>query len=505
MDKELTQSGAPLLESTLFITPKKPLDEISRLIGRGLQRNGLQPRGNPRFVSTRYKLPERDHFVGYSWCYETMPTGDIAILLEISKYHEGERGREIPPRITPEEIIHHAECFKAWVSQESEISEAPTGQYRAPSLPAIQYQVGNGIFPRKNACVNNFFHLEPIPIINIYYKAEFREQSKLACESLRNQLRAFGMVGVNGQTPIMTTISYRNVLPQSNNDAADCILISPGLVGADEEAAEEARTIISQVRGHNKGLNVFDWERPDNIYKWNNLAACILYNNGSEPWRIHDLDINNSIYVGIDLGHDYGLGKSKICMTFIDKYGRELPGFRYINGDLPLNERQFHARWDQMINELITRLTAIQERFHFENVVIHKDGNILEDSAIFYRRLKEKFSSISLVEVIKSNSAHILDPAPQVGNVFDFGSFILLQTLPFVHLGVCSRPIKIKIRNSDLERRAIIESIFMLSRAFCGDSLYADKKLPITTHIADRFSSFQIGKTLQSFNIAKKG
>ena len=116
---------------------------------------------------------------------------------------------------------------------------------------------------------------------------------------------------------------------------------------------------------------------------------------------------------------------------------------------------------------------------------------------------KEKFNRVSLIEVVKSNSAFILDPESKMGDVFDFGNFILLQTLPFNHLGKCTEPIKIKILKADLDRNFLIDNVFKLSKAFCGDSLYADKKLPITTHIADRFSSFQMGKTLQSFNIAK--
>ena len=105
--------------------------------------------------------------------------------------------------------------------------------------------------------------------------------------------------------------------------------------------------------------------------------------------------------------------------------------------------------------------------------------------------------------MVKSNSAFILDPEPRMGDFFDFGSFILLQTLPFTQQGSCHEPIKIKILKADLGRNFLIDNVFKLSKAFCGDSLYSDKKLPITTHIADKFSSFQIGKTLQLFNIAR--
>ncbi|MDO8566119.1 MAG: hypothetical protein Q7S04_02980 [Candidatus Moranbacteria bacterium] len=479
------------MESTLFITPSRPLDEISRLIGNGLKKNGLIEKGNPRRANTRFKLSENDYFVGFSWCYETIPDS-VVILLEISKYYEEEeRKKDTPSKLTKPEIINYAKSFKKYIeSEQLPISEVKIKQFKLSKSLSVEYELGNKIVsPSKRGALHNPFELRALPeSIRVYWPAGSLNESDRACRMLADSLIRFGVRGAR-----MFPELYNNqTLPLPDNDSFECIIIIPNIED------ELAKPLIVELKKRPRGIHIFDFDDNGNQYKFDNLAAGILYNSGSELWRVHGLDQNNSIYVGIDLGHDPKLRKSKICMTFIDKNGRELSEHRYIAEDLPLNEKQ------QLIGILTDKLEKIQKENGFENVIIHKDGRILENHDTLYYTLKQKFGSVSLIEVVKSNSAFILDPESKMGDIFDFGNFILLQTLPFNHLGKCTEPIKIKILKSDLDRMFLIDNVFKLSKAFCGDSLYADKKLPITTHIADRFSSFQTGKTLQSFNIAKK-
>lgn len=474
------------MESTCFLTPARRFEEISRLINIQLKRNSLIARGNSRYVSTRFCLPEGDHFVGFSWSYENVSDG-VMILLEISKYYEEEKKKNTPPKLTKAEIINYAGNFKKWVETELPIVEAKIQQARSPVPLSVRYELGRNVISlSKREAARNPFKLNILPKIRVYYPEKFHDVSIQACKMLANNLKTFGVKGTISPVPY-----NEDHLPPSDDDVFECVIIPHGI----EDKA--ALVFITEIKNRPKGIHIFDYYNHDNKYKFANLTAGILYNSGSELWRIHGLNQNDSIYVGIDLGHDHKLGKSKVCMTFIDKNGQELAEHRYISDNLSLNEKQ------QLTGILIGKLMEIKEKNGFENVIIHKDGRILEDHRLLYSELKKQFKSVSLVEVIKSNSAFILDPESMMGEIFDFGSFILLQTLPFSHLGKCTEPIKIKILESDLDRKFIIDNVFKLSKAFCGDSLYADKKLPITTHIADKFSSFQIGKTLQSFNIAK--
>jgi hypothetical protein len=440
---------------------------------------------------TRFNLSEKNYFVGFSWSYEHVSDG-VVILLEISKYYTEEKKKDIPPKLTKAEIIRHAENFKKCIESELPITEMKIQQTRSSEPLSVKYELGNGMISlSKKEATHNPFKLHILPKIRVYYPAKFHDLSIQACKMLASNLKIFGITGT------IEPISYNEKLPTTNDNASECIIIPPNI----EDGL--AKVLIAELKGRHKGIHIFDFGKNDNKYKFANLAAGLLYNSGSEMWRVSGLAENNSIYVGIDLGHEHKPKRSKICMTFIDRNGREIADHRYIDDNLPLNERQF-GQWEaQLIDTLTERLIKIKKEIEFENVIIHKDGRILEDYNKLYSELKQKFNSISLVEVVKSNSAFILNPEPKMGDVFDFGSFILLQTLPFTQLGLCNKPIKIKIPRADLDRKFLIDNIFKLSKAFCGDSLYTDKKLPVTTHIADRFSSFQIGKTLQSFNIAR--
>ena len=362
------------MESTIFITPSRRFDEISRLIGNGLKKNGLNEQWK-----TRFNLPEKDYFLGYSWSYENVSDG-VVILLEISKYYlENKKdNKAIPPRITKSEIIRHAGNFRKYVESELPISEMKIQQFHSSDPLSVKYELGNGISsPSKRAAVSNPFKLNALPEIRVYYPTKFSHVSVQACRMLAQSLKEFGITGTIKPVP------YGEELPLSEDAAFECAIIPPNI---EDDAA---KSLISELKERSKGIHIFDFGKTDNNYKYINLAAGVLYNSGSELWRVHGLDQDNSVYIGIDLGHESkpqerSKKRSKICLTFIDKNGRELSGYRKIIDNLPLNERQL-GQWEaRLLDTIVEKLVKIKKEVGFKNVIIHKDGRILENPDTIY-------------------------------------------------------------------------------------------------------------------------
>ncbi|MDO8558354.1 MAG: hypothetical protein Q7S09_04180 [bacterium] len=462
------------MDSTIFVLNKSLLQsEVGRIadeIAKLLQPEGYVRKGR----GSKFTYPEGDHFIGLSFCFELRPR-DTLILLEISKFFEDPN--KIPPKLTKDEISNLAERFLKIVKRQIPIAPFVIRGLPKSTCDRIEYVLGENKLFGANLILKNGIRRLKIPTaVHIYYFEEDAQVVPGVYEKLRWTFRGF---------KITIKIDTQKFTGKIGAGGINCLLIKPNSDNAWLEG------ILKIIEGED--LLIFDYDKLGDGKKWANIVCQILAKNGSEIWQVHNLD-TKTVFVGIDLGHDHARRLSRLCCTFFNGNGTEFRRGKILK-IVGLNEKMSEV---QLTKEIQAKLDIINKHYEFQNLVIHKDGRVLENPEKVYELLKGQNKSVSIMEVIKSNSAFVFDLGE--GECLDFGTFRLLQTIRPDYQGTVARPLKTKLLKSDQDANLLMNQIYQLSKVYAQDSIYGQRRLPVTTYIADIFSSFFLSKKLAAFN-----
>jgi hypothetical protein len=221
--------------------------------------------------------------------------------------------------------------------------------------------------------------------------------------------------------------------------------------------------------------------------KWLNLTVLLAHKAGAVPWDLADLPgvTEQTVFVGIDLGHDHSRNRSKIALTLFDHRGRPL-GRRVIQ--LGRNDERIPS---EVLRCDLPRLILGRKGPPPTAVVVHRDGRYLEgESDEIIEALQDDILLLTLVAV-KKDSCTRLNGAPLEGAFFELDDKrAVLVTNVQAERRSMPRPIEIErvYSNNHLSLREVVSHAFWLTRVYQGNA-YTPSRLPATTRWANNVAA----------------
>ena len=257
-------------------------------------------------------------------------------------------------------------------------------------------------------------------------------------------------------------------------------------------ADEQIENLLSELNVHRKPFIVVN---PGSFkYKTFGIALGLKSRLSTPLWTLSGRKPRR-IFIGLDVGSRKG-DKSILAASCVDHTGRLLAWCRVSNpgrgkGPEMINANTFQKAisllWDKVSVELNHDMASYE-------LVIHRDGNTLEDEQEFISILRDiGFSNtIDWVDVIKSGAPIITgDMSNQSGlylHVNDNGNaeqYWNMQSIPQGDKYI--RPLVVKRIEGDTSFSVLASEVFYLGQVSTHDYL-ARQKLPVTTYYADGFS-----------------
>jgi len=256
------------------------------------------------------------------------------------------------------------------------------------------------------------------------------------------------------------------------------------------EITKDAR---SQLMGCFRGCHVeqlqssnlasfFDWSTKGFCAR-TSLAVRIADRAGGIPWVLDSLvgTERQTLFVGLDLGHNHFSASSTIDLVCVDPSGRILEHKSI--GPLRMNERVRAATILKDLPHILRNYSG-----EYQQVIIHRDGRMMEMEKDDLMKLVSR-ARASIVGVRKNcctrlagedSSNHALIMSRQralcVTNRQN-----AKRAMPTTLEVVLEEP-------GGLDIESAVRQVFWLSRAYCG-SVFQPKRLPITTWKANNIAS----------------
>jgi hypothetical protein len=210
---------------------------------------------------------------------------------------------------------------------------------------------------------------------------------------------------------------------------------------------------------------------------WVNLTLSLAQKAGAVPWDLADLpgEDKQTVFVGIDLGHDHARDRSQIGFTLFDHRGR--PADNWV---VPCGRNDERISSDVLHRDLC--------RFIFDRdgpaptqVIVHRDGLFSLGEADDLLDALQDVPQLTVVNIKKDTCTRL--SGQQLEGAFvdlDERRTVLVTNCQSQHSSMPA-PIEIELVYSDqLNLRQVVAQVFWLTR-ICHANAYFPKRLPATT------------------------
>ncbi len=210
---------------------------------------------------------------------------------------------------------------------------------------------------------------------------------------------------------------------------------------------------------------------------WVNLTLSLAQKAGAVPWDLSDLPgvDEQTVFVGIDLGHDHARDRSQIAFTLFDHRGRPVD-----------NHVVRCGRNDERISSDV--LHRDLRRFIFDRggetptqVIVHRDGRYLAGEADDLIDALQDVPRLTVVSIKKATCTRLA--GQQLEGAFvelDERATVLVTNTQSRHSSMPA-PIEVELVHSNqLNMRQVVSQVFWLTRVCQGNANFP-KRLPMTT------------------------
>ena len=204
------------------------------------------------------------------------------------------------------------------------------------------------------------------------------------------------------------------------------------------------------------------------------------FTHGAIPFEIEELNkFDSSVFIGIDLSHDYYQRKSHLVMSGMNYRGKII----YIkkDKDLELNEKVEINELEKHITKIINKYKKINGK-NPKEVYLYRDGLYLEDIEIVINYLKTLEIKLSLIEVDKRSLINSKDNLK--------GKFLNLENSVYVYYinnYFNQKGVELNIKYNDTSHSdyEIIKQAFFMTKIHYG-SPYTSIKLPYPIYVTNK-------------------
>ncbi len=231
---------------------------------------------------------------------------------------------------------------------------------------------------------------------------------------------------------------------------------------------------------------------------WVNLTLSLAQKAGAVPWDLADLPgvDEQTVFVGIDLGHDHARDRSQIAFTLFDYRGRPVD-----------NHVVRCGRNDERIPSDV--LHGDLRRFIFDRdgetptqVIVHRDGRYLAGEADDLIDALQAVPRLTIVSIKKDTCTRLA--GQQLEGAFvelDERTTVLVTNTQSRHSSMPA-PIEVELVHSDwLNMHQVVSQVFWLTRVCQGNANFP-KRLPTTTNWANNVAGTGNRVHLKGWSIA---
>ncbi len=238
--------------------------------------------------------------------------------------------------------------------------------------------------------------------------------------------------------------------------------------------------------------------REDNLNsRWvvKNTALGLVAGAGGVPWRVDEMPGDADCFIGLDATRDPDTG------LFLGASANVVlaDGTVFVSKTQSLQSGETFDE-DAIIDVLIdvNREFVRSEGKPPENIVIHRDGRVFEDTEKILAPFEETATSIDILDIRKSGAPRVADRTNGEFQIAHKGRLFVAQSDDFGFLTTTGRPefdeedglgtpqtLRIVRRVGDTPLQTLLEQVYWLSESHIG-SAQRSTRLPITTYYADK-------------------
>jgi hypothetical protein len=233
---------------------------------------------------------------------------------------------------------------------------------------------------------------------------------------------------------------------------------------------------------------------------WINLALMLAQKAGAVPWCLENLPgvDEQTVFVGIDLGHDHRADKSHLAITLVDHRG------------CPLEAKVSHCpRNDERIAvgtiaRDLPRLIYRQAGRNPTQVIIHRDGRYMQGESEEIMDALHDVPRLTLV-CIKKDANTRLAAEGLKGAYFrlDQQRALIVTNVQARHTSMPA-PLEVELEESgDQTLDSAVAQVFWLTRV-CQGSAYHPRRLPVTTEWANNIAATGRRVHLKGWEMSEK-
>lgn len=212
---------------------------------------------------------------------------------------------------------------------------------------------------------------------------------------------------------------------------------------------------------------------------WAGMAAEIAVRAGGVPWDLYNLPgvTEQTVFLGLDLGHNHRERRSRLALTLFDHRGRSLVSEPRVLPLPVLNERlPDRSVLAPEISNLLSPIGWVPDQ-----VIVHRDGRFLPGEEEELLAALRTIPNVSLVGIKKDAQTYFgLARDGLYWRLTHDRSLVLTSTK-----GGGARPLEVEVRvPGRLTLDAAVAQVFWLTRVYQGDVMHPPK-LPVTTRMAN--------------------
>jgi len=214
---------------------------------------------------------------------------------------------------------------------------------------------------------------------------------------------------------------------------------------------------------------------------WVNLTLSLAQKAGAIPWDLTSIAgvDEQTVFVGIDLGHDHKRNRSRVAFTLFNYQGRPIDN-SIIFCDQNNERIPAHVLLKKLPSFVFERNCPVPTQ-----VIIHRDGRYLDGECDDFLNGLQKVPRLTLVAIKKDTCSRF--SAEQVEGTYmkiDERRTILVSNTQSKYSSMPS-PLEIELMHSNcLSLMQVTSQVFWLTRV-CQGNAYFPKRLPATTHLAN--------------------
>ncbi len=238
--------------------------------------------------------------------------------------------------------------------------------------------------------------------------------------------------------------------------------------------------------------------REDNLSnRWvvKNTALGVIAGAGGVPWRVDEMPGNADCFIGLDATRDPDTG------LFLGASANVVlaDGTVFVSKTQSLQSGETFSEYaiiDVLID--VNREFVRSEGKPPENIVIHRDGRVFEDTDKILAPFEKTETSIDILDIRKSGAPRAAIRKDGEFRIDHKGRLFIAQGDDFGFLTTTGRPefderaklgtpqaLRVVRRAGDTSMQTLLEQVYWLSESHIG-SAQRSTRLPITTYYADK-------------------